>query len=508
MKKIILFSFLVISFFYLHSQVHVDKVFHNSSVYAEGYFYHVWTEYHDFEIKYLIQGISVTGEKKWNSPQVYAITEKFQTSDTIYPKIFKTTDNALLFGYYESRINISYMKYNYDLEPLWENPLNINYGYKVKQVGDIFFASKLITDNSEPYMNHYIIIFDNYREITLQRNFNNSLILFNGNVLTKLSYVPGLMRIAQYIDNEFVQTDSFNVDISGYPHLKAVYNTHGDLFFTNSYLDNNQWFDAVFKYSEESGLSLVKLLNDYGNIINYSNFDITPNDVLLIKIEAWAHLDEFLDSFLLLIDTVDYSENIIELIGGPYAFPYSYSFSNTGDLYYGDYLKIRKNTELIAQYQCHPFNSRVPHKVFAYDNYICWIRKCAVKGFQQVIYEQVDNQFQLVSSTLISNDIYCENEDIAIPQTTEILKQNYPNPFNPKTLISFELPESKSIKLEIYNLKGQKIKSLIDDRLDLGYHKIFWYGDDDNSKTVSSGIYFYTLSYDDISITKKCVLLK
>ncbi len=92
------------------------------------------------------------------------------------------------------------------------------------------------------------------------------------------------------------------------------------------------------------------------------------------------------------------------------------------------------------------------------------------------------------------------------------LYHNYPNPFNPTTTIEFSIEQNQQneqIELEIFNIKGQKVKQLIKDQLSAGQHSVIWNGTDDNGQNVSSGIYFYKLKVDDKTIaTKKCLLLK
>jgi hypothetical protein len=86
---------------------------------------------------------------------------------------------------------------------------------------------------------------------------------------------------------------------------------------------------------------------------------------------------------------------------------------------------------------------------------------------------------------------------------------NYPNPFNPTTSIQFNLAENSSIDLSIYNVKGQKVKTLSNENLSKGTHKVQWNGDDDSGKGVSSGIYYYRLNSGGQTLaTEKCLLLK
>lgn len=87
---------------------------------------------------------------------------------------------------------------------------------------------------------------------------------------------------------------------------------------------------------------------------------------------------------------------------------------------------------------------------------------------------------------------------------------NHPNPFNPCTTISFEINSLNDVdtKLEIYNIKGQKVITLLDSKLPSGNYQIVWNGTDSNLKPVASGIYFYDLRNNKNKNTKKMVLLK
>ncbi|MCF7857746.1 MAG: T9SS type A sorting domain-containing protein [Candidatus Cloacimonetes bacterium] len=87
--------------------------------------------------------------------------------------------------------------------------------------------------------------------------------------------------------------------------------------------------------------------------------------------------------------------------------------------------------------------------------------------------------------------------------------RNYPNPFNPSTSISFSVYSDLSyINLEIYNIKGQKVKQLVNDQLPSGHYSFVWNGKDNNNKQVSSGVYFYKLTSDDFVQTRKMLLVK
>jgi hypothetical protein len=88
------------------------------------------------------------------------------------------------------------------------------------------------------------------------------------------------------------------------------------------------------------------------------------------------------------------------------------------------------------------------------------------------------------------------------------LNQNYPNPFNAKTNIRYYLPQSSKVELAIYNIKGQKVKTLVDGFEIAGFKRISWDCKDRNGAEAASGVYFYRVKTDYSEETKKMVLLK
>ena len=88
------------------------------------------------------------------------------------------------------------------------------------------------------------------------------------------------------------------------------------------------------------------------------------------------------------------------------------------------------------------------------------------------------------------------------------LSQNYPNPFNPSTTISFNLKEAGQVTLEVYNIKGQKVRTLVNEHKDVGRYNIEWNGKNDNNQSVSSGMYFYKMKSGVYTDTKKMILMK
>ena len=86
--------------------------------------------------------------------------------------------------------------------------------------------------------------------------------------------------------------------------------------------------------------------------------------------------------------------------------------------------------------------------------------------------------------------------------------QNYPNPFNPETLLRFTLPSSGNVSLNVYNAKGQMIKSLIEMDMMAGNHNVLWMGDNDKGEKMSSGVYLFVLKWNQSVQMIKGLLVK
>ncbi|MEO1021594.1 MAG: alpha-amylase family glycosyl hydrolase [Bacteroidota bacterium] len=90
----------------------------------------------------------------------------------------------------------------------------------------------------------------------------------------------------------------------------------------------------------------------------------------------------------------------------------------------------------------------------------------------------------------------------SLPQTV-VLDQNYPNPFNPTTNISFQLPESGQVNLEIFNTVGHKVATLVNERRQAGEYTVTW-----NAEQMPSGIYYYRITFNGTSTTRAMALIK
>jgi len=88
------------------------------------------------------------------------------------------------------------------------------------------------------------------------------------------------------------------------------------------------------------------------------------------------------------------------------------------------------------------------------------------------------------------------------------LHGNYPNPFNPETVISFSLGCSGAVSIDIYNVRGQKVRSLISGVYGAGVHSVVWNGADSAGRSVGSGVYFYRMVSGEYVGVRKMLLLK
>ncbi len=88
------------------------------------------------------------------------------------------------------------------------------------------------------------------------------------------------------------------------------------------------------------------------------------------------------------------------------------------------------------------------------------------------------------------------------------LEQNVPNPFNPTTAIAYTLPERSHVRLEVYDILGQRVRTLVDDVLPPGNHSVVFDGSDGNGRPLATGVYLYVIKTDRMTQSKKMLLMK
>ena len=104
-------------------------------------------------------------------------------------------------------------------------------------------------------------------------------------------------------------------------------------------------------------------------------------------------------------------------------------------------------------------------------------------------------------------DLPESNDYINIPSNF-ILNQNYPNPFNPQTIIRYALPVDSHVRLDVYNMLGQRVKRLVKGKQTVGYKQVLWDGTDERGNTVGNGVYIYCIQVGDFIQAKKMALVR
>lgn len=130
---------------------------------------------------------------------------------------------------------------------------------------------------------------------------------------------------------------------------------------------------------------------------------------------------------------------------------------------------------------------------------------CTATGYQAMTYENIVVN---ANQTTACNFIMSVSNDDMIQVTQTALKGNYPNPFNPETTISFDIKDRVPVRLEIFNTKGQLIRTLVSDVYDKGHHQVIWNGKDNNGNSVASGVYNYRMTAGEYKAIRRMMLMK
>jgi len=149
----------------------------------------------------------------------------------------------------------------------------------------------------------------------------------------------------------------------------------------------------------------------------------------------------------------------------------------------------------------------------------------AITGAITDLYYQDDNVTNGVEYTYYVTAVYADGLEVASETVTAIpgpgaefdevsmplvtgLHGNYPNPFNPETVLSFSLAREGFVSIDVYNVRGQKVRGLVSGVYGAGVHKVVWNGVSDNGRSVGSGVYFYRMSAGGYTGVRKMLLLK
>ena len=144
---------------------------------------------------------------------------------------------------------------------------------------------------------------------------------------------------------------------------------------------------------------------------------------------------------------------------------------------------------------------------FAYLDTKWWQATFGIEHVYIVRAIYTNNNF---SRPAFSNAIEQVNDigDLPPVQLVTTLHTNYPNPFNPSTIIAFDKEKEGNVKIDIYNIRGQRVTTLVNENFEYGRHTVEWHGTDANGRSVASGVYFYRMETDEYNSTKRMVLMK
>ena len=118
--------------------------------------------------------------------------------------------------------------------------------------------------------------------------------------------------------------------------------------------------------------------------------------------------------------------------------------------------------------------------------------------------DQEVNRFRLLVG---DSDFIAEQEEQLLPEGFRI-QQSYPNPFTDRTTIEYALPESEHVRIEVVNILGQRVKTLINSRQEAGFNRVMWDGTNDAGEAVASGMYIYIFSSDSYQASKRVVRIR
>ncbi len=226
-------------------------------------------------------------------------------------------------------------------------------------------------------------------------------------------------------------------------------------------------------------------------------FPMTINDVNVLANDITEHVS-FSMTQCDIPDNLDASEGLvdrIELTWDAVSHPDLVGYNvYRADWENGDYVRLNVDPVTVTSYA----DSTIP------DSDIYWYAVTAVYSGSYGDAESIDSEKAYGSGDVVTG---VGDENQAVPREF-FISQNYPNPFNPFTMLSYGLPIGSEVRIDIFNVLGQRVVTLVDEYQNAGYKSVIWNGKDGSGSNVSSGIYFYTIEAGDYRASKKMLLIK
>jgi hypothetical protein len=256
-----------------------------------------------------------------------------------------------------------------------------------------------------------------------------------------------------------------------------------------------EWIECQFdSFIPQTGLSYFagyKIMSHTGNFAYYDNTPKVTGKGSFMRISAWSEISNVLLQNNLCIE--------VEFLTKSYG-------TVTGNIV------LHGNTENISDvaiktgnYIAHPDENGAFSLQLKPGTYEISVFSEGFEPAESQLFVIAENDFfDNVVFELFSTDSFETN----IPIPFVLTLGNFPNPFNPSTTIVYSIPESEHVELTVFNVKGQKVKTLIKEQKNAGTHSIQWDGSDEQGNPVSSGIYLYRLQNNAKNLVRKMLLSK
>ncbi len=472
-----------------------------------------------------------------NSIWVYDVSDK---TDPVF--LTHYTDNRLQ-GYFGNNLakNDSYIYYVgnkndiFKIDPTLLPEIEFSNSY---EVGYMFFAINNIDDKLliaklrlDKYNTYLYNILNNEEPITLMQAQDYYLFPSNDNLLCGPNFKNNTqyIRLFDYQNNSITMTDSIAFN-SGKEFYMFNLNENNTLMISDAdtkvklfHIDENKQLEYLTTFNYPSHIflpwgtssftrtDLYILFNNQGSNLKYLSIreDQPPYNEIsrsLLNVNNYNEKDiRFLSNDKAILYHHNYDLVTYKLCN--YVYPDSFQLLDTytTDQYFSVHdnliTGIRGGCSNTAHYYIWA-NDQI-EEVYSYDF-----------GFPvtRFIFLPEENKLLAIgySDVKVYNCQYVTVKDNQITNFYPINISNYPNPFNPSTTITFDIKKlEKNTAIEIYNLKGQKIRMLKINNLKLGINKVIWDGKNDNGKKVSSGVYLYRLVQNGKALaTKKMIMIK
>ena len=319
--------------------------------------------------------------------------------------------------------------------------------------------------------------------------------------------------------------NSIALDTDGYTHIAYTYYTNdGDCYLKHAYKDASGWHRSVADSLIGDEFQYVSMALDNSNHPHISYYDWNVDDLKYAYWDGAIWHTERVDSIgqvgtssSIALDSLGYP-HIAYTDGTNYGVKYARWDGSAwqietveSDIGYGFYTSLALDANDRPHISSAEYMSDLR---FAYwdgsdwqievvDNTVCcgWT-SLAIDGCGYCHIAYYNDEYEIYALKYARRAPTTGVEEISIPMVFH-LAQNYPNPFQSSTSIKYSLPKSSNVKIQIYNVKGQLVETLIDRPMPAGIHTVDWDG-----KDMSSGIYFCKFDTDNGSITKKMLLAR